>query len=209
MMASPSASVESPPNSSSYAQKDRLKAATRPTKTGRVGKQHHIQLRTASRKSRKPSNSSKTASPLSPSESQGTTKTQQPSPPADDDDDDDDLTPEERRARRNHNLVEKQYRNRLNAQFERLLAVLPLDQYRSSMSQGDTGRGILASSILDEKRMSKAEVLDLAVRRIRMLEADRERMQRDKREMVRRIDLMAGAVQQQQQQQQQVGPMGL
>ncbi|KAK3989341.1 hypothetical protein QBC44DRAFT_327611 [Cladorrhinum sp. PSN332] len=203
MMASPAASVESPPNSSSFPQKARLKATTRPTKTGRVGKQHNIQLRTASRKSRKPSTSSKTTSPPSPTASQGTSATQ-PSPPADDDDDDD-LTPEERRARRNHNLVEKQYRNRLNAQFERLLAVLPLDQYRSSLSVGQNGHGALASSILDDKRMSKAEVLDLAVRRIRMLEADRERMQRDRREMVRRIDLMTGAVQQQQQ----MGPLGL
>ncbi|KAK4228601.1 hypothetical protein QBC38DRAFT_151404 [Podospora fimiseda] len=200
MMASPPASVESPPNSSAYPQKGR-----KATKLGRIAKQHNVQLRTASRKSRKTSStSSKPISPPSPTDSQGTSAAQ-PSPPADDDDEDD-LTPEERRARRNHNLVEKQYRNRLNAQFERLLAVLPLDHYRGSSEHGEHGCNTLASSILDEKRMSKAEVLDLAVRRIRMLEAEKERMQRDRSEMIRRIDLMSGVVQQPQPQ---IGPLGL
>lgn len=207
MMPSPLATVESPPaqlkrscSPPSYLHKEPEKATIRP-KTGRIGKQHNIQLRTAARRPRKSSTTSKAASPPSPPDSQATATTQ-PSPTAEEEDEDE-LTPEERRARRNHNLVEKQYRNRLNAQFERLLAVLPIDQYRHcSGSVTENGR---ITSILDDKRMSKAEVLDLAVRRIRTLEADKERMQRDRREMVRRIDLMTGAVQQQQQ----VVPLGL
>ncbi|KAK4457857.1 hypothetical protein QBC42DRAFT_278043 [Cladorrhinum samala] len=183
------------------------KATARP-KTGRIGKQHNIQLRTAARRPRRSSTTNRAALPPSPPDSQATATTQ-PSPTAEAEDEDE-LTPEERRARRNHNLVEKQYRNRLNAQFERLLAVLPIDQYRHcNANVTENGR---ITSILDDKRMSKAEVLDLAVRRIRTLEADKERMQRDRREMARRLDLMTGAVQQQQQQhqqQQQVVPLGL
>ncbi|KAK3898392.1 hypothetical protein C8A05DRAFT_19018, partial [Staphylotrichum tortipilum] len=111
-----------------------------------------------------------------------------------DEDDDDDLTPEERRARRAHNRVEKQYRTRLNAQFERLLAVVmptPVLGRRHSAGAGvgdateaEAARGNDAGLELggvgvgedDEKRLSKAEVLDLALRRIRALEAERERL---------------------------------
>lgn len=42
----------------------------------------------------------------------------------------------------------------------------------------------------DEKRMSKAEVLDLATRRIRTLEVERDRLVRERREMVRRMQVM-------------------
>jgi hypothetical protein len=45
----------------------------------------------------------------------------------------------------------------------------------------------------EEKRMSKAEVLDLATRRIRMLEGERDRLARERRELVRSVEvLMAG-----------------
>ncbi|KAJ3453839.1 hypothetical protein MRS44_018471 [Fusarium solani] len=47
-------------------------------------------------------------------------------------------TPKERRTRASHNLVEKQYRNRLNAQFESLLSALP-EQLRAGYNgNGDT-----------------------------------------------------------------------
>ncbi|KAK4196561.1 hypothetical protein QBC40DRAFT_287011 [Triangularia verruculosa] len=154
---------------------ERIKATTRPK--GRS--KHNIQLRTASRKARKGSMAPTT--PLSPAEN-----VDNPQSPSDDDD----LTPEERRARRNHNLVEKQYRNRLNAQFERLLAVLPLEQYKG----GYLGQGSCDGFTTDEKRMSKAEVLDLATRRIKALEMERERLHKERKELLRNMDLMAGAV---------------
>ncbi|KAK4176982.1 hypothetical protein QBC36DRAFT_141616 [Triangularia setosa] len=154
---------------------EKIKATSRPKGRGK----HNIQLRTASRKARK--GSMAPATPLSPAES-----VHNPQSPSDDDD----LTPEERRARRNHNLVEKQYRNRLNAQFERLLAVLPLEQHKGS----HLGQGSCDAFATDEKRMSKAEVLDLATRRIKALEMEKERLHRERKELLRNMDLMAGAV---------------
>ncbi|KAK4235750.1 hypothetical protein C8A03DRAFT_46159 [Achaetomium macrosporum] len=143
-------------------------------------RQHGIQLRTAPRKPRRPSVTAASHSP--DSDNKGNR-----SPPTDEDD----LTPEERRARRNHNLVEKQYRNRLNAQFERLLAVLPVDECRTRAG----GMDRVESSGADEKRMSKAEVLDLATRRIRTLEVERNQLLRERRELLRNIEaMMAGAV---------------
>ena len=65
--------------------------------------------------------------------------------------------------RRTHNLVEKQYRNRLNAQFERLLAVLPA---RYETHEEEQGRG----DDVSDKTISKAEVLGLATWRIKTLE---------------------------------------
>lgn len=125
-------------------------------------------------------------------------------------DDDDSLTPEERRARRNHNLVEKQYRNRLNAQFERLLAILPADQRTgydahhikgsikesSNVSLGDkgTGDGKEGETIPEEKRMSKAEVLDLATRRIKTLEQETRRLHRERQELMQSVEMMGNAV---------------
>ncbi|KXX72839.1 hypothetical protein MMYC01_210674, partial [Madurella mycetomatis] len=111
-------------------------------------------------------------------------------------DDDDDLTPEERRARRNHNLVEKQYRNRLNAQFERLLAVLPVDQCRAAGSGGYDARHMSISASAaggaagEEKRLSKAEVLDLATRQIRTLEMERDKLRRERRELLRNVEAL-------------------
>lgn len=66
-------------------------------------------------------------------------------------------------ARLNHNQVEKQYRNRLNGQFETLLLVLPREDRE--------GEG---------KKVSKAEVLVLARKHIRDLERDRRRLEEDK-----------------------------
>jgi len=65
-------------------------------------------------------------------------------------------------TRLNHNQVEKQYRNRLNGQFETLLLVLPRED----------GEG-------EGKKVSKAEVLVLARKHIRDLERDRRRLEED------------------------------
>ncbi|KAK1779179.1 hypothetical protein QBC45DRAFT_140212 [Copromyces sp. CBS 386.78] len=114
-------------------------------------------------------------------------------------------TPEERKSRNSHNLVEKQYRNRLNAQFESLLAVLP-DSLRSSMtmmgggcggdSDGVNGNG--AGSVIPgqhpsldfsiERRLSKAEVLDMSRRYILTLEKEREMLEREKEQLLHSID---------------------
>jgi len=92
---------------------------------------------------------------------------------------------EERKARAMHNQVEQQYRKRLNAQFERLLAALPPEDYLSSESGGGTATTTPGSGGLeDDKRVSKAEVLDRARQRIRTLEKERASLERQKRELV-------------------------
>ncbi|KAK3307437.1 uncharacterized protein B0T15DRAFT_178488 [Chaetomium strumarium] len=166
-----SSHTEHIPPAAAEAKRGRAKAYTR---------QHSIQLRTAPRKPRR---SWVTAASHTPDADNKGNR----SPPTDDDD----LTAEERRARRNHNLVEKQYRNRLNAQFERLLAVLPVDECRTRAGTMDR----VETSGVDEKRMSKAEVLELATRRIRTLEVERNQLLRERRELLRSIEvMMAGAV---------------
>ncbi|KAI0435202.1 hypothetical protein F5Y09DRAFT_293999 [Xylaria sp. FL1042] len=74
-------------------------------------------------------------------------------------------TPEERKSRETHNNVEKQYRNRLNAHFESLLSALP---ERMQCGEGDEG-GDLDSG---DRRVSKAEVLEMARRHIKALERE-------------------------------------
>ncbi|KAK0649765.1 hypothetical protein B0T16DRAFT_410673 [Cercophora newfieldiana] len=69
------------------------------------------------------------------------------------------------RIRHSHNIVEKQYRNRLNAQFERLLAVLPARYETDEEEQGQGRRGDVP-----DKTISKAEVLGMATQRIKVLE---------------------------------------
>ncbi|PVH69435.1 hypothetical protein DL98DRAFT_522191 [Cadophora sp. DSE1049] len=66
-------------------------------------------------------------------------------------------------ARLNHNQVEKQYRNRLNGQFETLLSALPRED-------GEGG---------EEKKVSKAEVLMLARKHIRELKRDSKRLEEE------------------------------
>jgi hypothetical protein len=169
-------------------------------------KRHGIQLRTAARKPRARNLTSTPESALlSPStttnsntNSNNSHNTKPPPPPAEDDDSD--VTAEKRRTRRSHNLVEKQYRNRLNAQFERLLAVLPVEQCRAATTSTNPlnvaggGSSNSGSTAGDDKRMSKAEVLDLATRRIRALEVERDRLLRERRELLRGMEVvMAGA----------------
>ncbi|CAJ2506944.1 Uu.00g081300.m01.CDS01 [Anthostomella pinea] len=91
-------------------------------------------------------------------------------------------TAEERRSRETHNNVEKQYRNRLNMHFESLLSALP-----ESMQCGEEGGGVGGElgggggggggSVAGggegaDRRVSKAEVLDMARRHIKALERE-------------------------------------
>ncbi|KAI0166280.1 hypothetical protein GGR57DRAFT_19067 [Xylariaceae sp. FL1272] len=72
---------------------------------------------------------------------------------------------EERKSRETHNNVEKQYRNRLNAHFESLLSALP-----ESMQCGEGEEGGDCGLDSTDRRVSKAEVLDMARRHIKALE---------------------------------------
>ncbi|KAI1189629.1 hypothetical protein F5B17DRAFT_438762 [Nemania serpens] len=74
-------------------------------------------------------------------------------------------TAEERKSRETHNNVEKQYRNRLNAHFESLLSALP---ERMQSGEGDEGGDLDAG----DRRVSKAEVLEMARRHIKALERE-------------------------------------
>ncbi|KAI0486921.1 hypothetical protein F4859DRAFT_527099 [Xylaria cf. heliscus] len=74
-------------------------------------------------------------------------------------------TAEERKSRETHNNVEKQYRNRLNAHFESLLSALP---ERMQSVDGEEGGDLDAG----DRRVSKAEVLEMARRHIKSLERE-------------------------------------
>ncbi|KKF92362.1 Allergen Fus c 3 [Ceratocystis platani] len=73
---------------------------------------------------------------------------------------------EESRAREAHNQVEQQYRHRLNSHFERLLATIPMSEYHGETDMmadeegGSPGRRAAARAGI-EKRISKAEVLEM------------------------------------------------
>ncbi|KAL2133952.1 hypothetical protein VTI74DRAFT_1308 [Chaetomium olivicolor] len=134
-------------------------------------------------------------------------------------------TPQERKSRNSHNLVEKQYRNRLNMQFEILMNALP-ESMRSpttttatsgnksnNASGGDpdgtdsgTGTGTGTGKVgvgaggsaaaqhgafdAGERRLSKAQVLDMSARYIRSLERERDMLEEEReelRESVRRL----------------------
>lgn len=98
-------------------------------------------------------------------------------------------TAEEVKARAAHNQVEQQYRKRLNAQFERLLAVLPQPDYDEEGMDEEGGEGGGCRMGM-EKRISKAEVLDLARRRIKLLERERASLERQKDELLGSVGRM-------------------
>jgi len=88
-----------------------------------------------------------------------------------------DETCEERRTRNAHNIVEKQYRNRLNARFEALLNVLPPSLRSPGTGDGET-----------EVRLSKGDVLDMSTTYIRTLENQCSRLEREREELTSNID---------------------
>ncbi|KAK0637005.1 hypothetical protein B0T17DRAFT_613654 [Bombardia bombarda] len=151
--------------------------------SGRSGNPNQQQLRTTSHKLKSPRRSSFSLAVT-------------PGPVEDAVDGNDGLTSEEQRLRQNHNFVEKQYRNRLNAQFERLLAALPTEQRAGYTVQhhirGEGGHTMIGSDFVNgEKRISKAEVLDMATRRIKMLEKERQELQQERTELLQSVDLMS------------------
>lgn len=70
-----------------------------------------------------------------------------------------------------HNMVEKQYRGRLNGQFTTLLGVLPPDLVAAEVD------GYLRDGASAEKKVSKAEVLVLARNRIEDLEREKRELE--------------------------------
>jgi hypothetical protein len=93
-------------------------------------------------------------------------------------------TPEDRRTRASHNLVEKQYRNRLNAQFESLLSALP-DQVRHGESSTGNGNEDNESDHANDadRRVSKGEVLEMARKHIQALERERNQLELENLEL--------------------------
>ncbi|SPJ91934.1 uncharacterized protein FTOL_13588 [Fusarium torulosum] len=94
------------------------------------------------------------------------------------------LSNSQKHARECHNLVEKQYRTRLKAQFENLLAVLPTPQdpnYAGKDATGNPGRYLSRGQVLDaaKERIIKLEKeVELStLRRDRLLE-DMAQMER-------------------------------
>ncbi|KAL7626693.1 hypothetical protein AAE478_003467 [Parahypoxylon ruwenzoriense] len=86
-------------------------------------------------------------------------------------------TLEEQKTRETHNQVEKQYRNRLNAHFESLLDALP-----ETMQAGEEEDGGEALDLTD-RRVSKAEVLDMARRHIQALERECNALEEERDEL--------------------------
>lgn len=121
--------------------------------------------------------------------------------PKEDIDEGSSLSMEKRRQRHSHNLVEKQYRNRLNSKFDRLLAALPVDQRidsgktrkKGSSSVGDGGDADHDAAI-EEQRMSKAEILDLATKRIQTLEQEKRELQEECNELMQSVDVVTSIV---------------
>ncbi|KAH6953680.1 hypothetical protein BKA56DRAFT_604549 [Ilyonectria sp. MPI-CAGE-AT-0026] len=87
------------------------------------------------------------------------------------------VSPADKQTRHCHNQVEKQYRNRLNLQFENLLNALPAVQ-----SENDHIDGLGNGHDNNSRCFSKGEVLGRAKRRIKSLERDYEvlAMERDR-----------------------------
>lgn len=93
--------------------------------------------------------------------------------------------PSTSKSKRSHNLTEKKYRTRLNGYFETLLSVIP----RSS------GNGETASTAADgpEKKISKGEVLVLAMEYIKELEKDQTELERQRASLGSDMDLLKDA----------------
>jgi hypothetical protein len=145
---------------------------------------NRTQLRTAQRRVKPPTQSGAAPARHPASEEDG----EEP--------DDDPLAPEERRARESHNFVEKQYRSRLNQQFESLLAVLLAGKdARSGGGGGGTRWGdASAAAAADDRRLSKAEVLEKARRRIEDLEELTRTLALEKEELLGNLEVMKGIV---------------
>ncbi|KAH6667687.1 hypothetical protein B0J14DRAFT_169882 [Halenospora varia] len=88
--------------------------------------------------------------------------------------------------RASHNLVEKQYRNRLNDQFNTLLSSILPDVVGNEINGYRRGDG-------PERRVSKAGVLMLAKRHIEALETTNAELESEKEELKGSVQRLKGA----------------
>ena len=95
-------------------------------------------------------------------------------------------TPKERKERDSHNMVEKMYRNRLNAQYESLMNSLPPEMQSPAHTTAAGGQG--ASSDQADKPLSKGEVLEKSTAYIHELERNHARLIEENEAMSRNIE---------------------
>ncbi len=100
----------------------------------------------------------------------------------------------DRKPRTSHNTIEKQYRDRLNTQFDILMNTLPAAMSGAGGGGGGdsdgNGNGNGGGGGSGERRLSKAQVLDLSARYIRALEGERDGLVEERevlRESVRKL----------------------
>ena len=86
------------------------------------------------------------------------------------------------RARNSHNNVERDYRNRLNGQFQRLLAVLPVPVDGTDEQQARN-----RAAVALDRRVSKGRVLDMACRHILSLEKKISELEREAQDSARAL----------------------
>lgn len=98
-------------------------------------------------------------------------------------------TPQERKERNSHNMVEKQYRNRLNAKYENLLNSLPEEMRSPSYVKAGGNSG--ASSGHVDKPLSKGEVLDKSTAYIHELEWNNARLNEENAILLKNIESMS------------------
>ncbi|KAK1835202.1 hypothetical protein QBC39DRAFT_341928 [Podospora conica] len=95
-------------------------------------------------------------------------------------------TAKERKERDSHNLVEKKYRNRLNAQYEGLMNILPPEMQSPTRATAAGSSG--GSSDQAEKPLSKGEVLEKSTAYIQELERNHARLSEENEALSRNID---------------------
>jgi hypothetical protein len=95
-------------------------------------------------------------------------------------------TPKERKERDSHNMVEKKYRNRLNAKYEGLMNSLPPEMQLPTHATAAGGSG--ASADHADKPLSKGEVLDKSTAYIHELERNHARLSEENEAISKNIE---------------------
>ena len=90
-------------------------------------------------------------------------------------------------ARVTHNMIEKQYRTRLNIQFTTLLEAIPQGVIGTQFDDYDDAGG-------RKGKVSKGDVLALAKRYIQTLEQDKQSLERENKEYKQSISLLRAAL---------------
>ncbi|KIH90639.1 hypothetical protein SPBR_00625 [Sporothrix brasiliensis 5110] len=88
-----------------------------------------------------------------------------------------------KRSRGAQNIMERQYRNRLNARFEDLMNALPPESLRSPATVFGYSSATAVTANAVERQASKGEVLELARKHIQRLEQQRDDLKRERDEL--------------------------